>query len=317
VSKKHYVGLLCVFVFLFFWSYSYMEQEKELGVLREQIAELKQVQADLLESKTVLEGSIVELTDKHTAEKEYKQSLIARLEERVKSLLSENQHLRRRVPRVSSSHTTPPGERVAFLTFDDGPSRNTVRILDTLRDKNVRATFFVNGRSNDFGRYVYRRIVNEGHSIGNHTYSHQFRHIYYSVSNFREDVLRVQNLVRSATGVEMDIFRFPGGSNNGFGGSRMPLFAREVVELGFQYFDWNVDSADASAVTLGRDKIIRSVLEGSRNRSRAVILMHDAGTKTTTADALPYIISGLRDMGFRFEILTRYTAPIRFIQPAG
>lgn len=324
LNLKSVAMFAILLAFILFSSFSSIQQEQQIDALQLQLNTLTEEHEALLEQKETLEQSLSEITGKYNAGKASKEELalqIAQLQEKITSLTAENAQLRRRIPRASTASPTPPGDRVAFLTFDDGPSPVTVRILNTLKAENVRATFFVNGRNNEFGRSVYRRIVNEGHAIGNHTYSHQFSHIYSSAQNFKGDVIRMQDLVRATTGVEMDIFRFPGGSNNTVshrhGGPHiMPILAREIVDMGFQYFDWNVSSLDAERAVQDKNVIIRSVLDGSRNRTRAIILMHDAGAKTTTADALPAIISGLRDMGFRFEVLTRNTPPIHFIQPA-
>ena len=106
--------------------------------------------------------------------------------------------------------------KTIFLTFDDGPSERTSEILEILREKNVKATFFVTGNASQKGQALMKQIVDEGHTIGIHTYTHEFRQIYASVSAFLDDFNKIYNLIYEATGVKPKIFRFPGGSKNSF-----------------------------------------------------------------------------------------------------
>ena len=210
-------------------------------------------------------------------------------------------------------------QKIAYLTFDDGPSaNNTPRILDILKKYNIKATFFVNGNGK---KKIYKRIVNEGHVIGNHTYSHNYKYIYSSVSSFKKDVDKLSDYLEEITGKRPEIFRFPGGSNNTvsrkYGGRTMMKTLCWVIyyDMDYQYFDWNVSSGDAITYRAKKDFIIRSALNGAKRTKHAIILMHDAAPKTTTVEALPEIIRGLESMGFKFDVLTKDTPGVHFVMP--
>lgn len=200
-------------------------------------------------------------------------------------------------------------KKIVYLTFDDGPSSNTSKILDILKENNINATFFVNGSNTEYCKAIYKRITNEGNAIGNHTYSHNYRYIYRNKENFIKDFYKLQNLIKETTGVEPNILRFPGGSNNtvshNYGGKKiMKELTRHMDEKNYAYFDWNVDSTDASVPLQDKDKIIDSVLNNSINLNKAIVLMHDSGRKNTTVEALPEIIKELKSMGYEFRTLS-------------
>lgn len=206
-------------------------------------------------------------------------------------------------------------QKVAYLTFDDGPSPNTIKILDFLKANNIKATFFVLGKQNQGD--VYRRIVNEGHTIAIHSNTHEYKDIYQTVDTFMADVKDLSDLIEKETGVKPDVLRFPGGSNNTIshrygGADLMDKITVAVEEAGYAYFDWNIDSFDASKGLQDENVIISSVLENAKNTDNAVILMHDAAPKTTTVDALPEIVEGLKQQGFVFEGLTTQSQPVKF-----
>jgi len=197
-------------------------------------------------------------------------------------------------------------EKIAYLTFDDGPSANTKQILDILKKYNIKATFFVNGNASK--KDLYKQIVNEGHTIGNHTYSHDYKNIYSSVEGYIGDMNKLNDFLEEVTGIRPTIVRLPGGSNNTvshkYGGTKiMKQIVQKVTDKGYQYFDWNVSSTDAEKVKQDKDIIVKSVLEGAKNKNKAVILMHDSAPKTTTVEALPEIIDGLIKQGFKFDSL--------------
>lgn len=206
-------------------------------------------------------------------------------------------------------------KKIAYLTFDDGPSKNTIKILDFLKANNIKATFFVLG--NEAQGDIYRRIVNEGHTIAIHSNTHDYSQIYQNVDTFMSDVNALSSLIEKETGVKPDVLRFPGGSNNTvgkrYGGTDiMSRIIPEVEGAGYAYFDWNVDSMDAAKGLQDKQVIVDSVLNGAKYTNNAVILMHDAAPKTTTVDALPDIVEGLRNQGFVFDKLTTESEPVKF-----
>lgn len=205
------------------------------------------------------------------------------------------------------------GDKVCYLTFDDGPSTAvTTRILETLDKYNVKATFFVANGS----KSMLTKINDGGHAIGLHTNTHDYD-IYKSKEAYFKDLNAISDKVYEAVGIRSKIIRFPGGSSNTVSKSRCPgimsVLVEEVERQGYAYFDWNVDSNDANASKMqvidGKKRtpkatIVSSVLNSAKGKDKICVLMHDIAVKTTTADALPEIIEGLRDMGYRFEALT-------------
>jgi peptidoglycan-N-acetylglucosamine deacetylase len=216
--------------------------------------------------------------------------------------------------------STPLPGKIAYLTFDDGPSRSTPRILAALREQGVKATFFVVGKVSEESKALYRQMAEEGHALGNHTYSHDYRKIYSSVEAFRQDVERLNDLLEETAGVRPTILRFPGGSNNHLsrksGGRQiMPNIAREMSKSGYQYFDWNVSSTDAAAPVQDKEMIIYSVKANSDNKNEIIILMHDMDAKTTTVEALPEVIRYLKEQGYAFRTLEKTGFTFQFLKP--
>lgn len=189
-----------------------------------------------------------------------------------------------------------------YLTFDDGPRDGTTdKILDILKEKNVKATFFVTGFGND---ELIKRIVNEGHSIGIHTASHRYDIIYASVDNYFNDLEQVKKRIYDLTGFNTNIIRFPGGSSNTisrkYSEGIMSALTKEVLKRGYQYYDWNIESGDSSFAT-SADKLYNSVTSRLKKDKYNVILMHDV--KTYTRDALSSIIDYAYNNGYSFDII--------------
>ena len=206
---------------------------------------------------------------------------------------------------TTTKATTPPqGNKRAYLTFDDGPSNNTKKILDILDKYDAKATFFVICHSGM--ESVYKDIVKRGHTIALHSYTHEYSDIYSSTDAFWKDQKKIGDYVFKQTGVRPNIFRFPGGASNTVSRKYckgvMSSLAKQAGEKGLRYFDWSVDSTDASGNKVAASKIRSSVLNGVGSQKNPVILMHDTSAKTTTVEALPGIIEGLRDKGYKLII---------------
>ncbi|OXM84937.1 polysaccharide deacetylase family protein [Paenibacillus rigui] len=211
-------------------------------------------------------------------------------------------------------------EKTAYLTFDDGPSGNTLRILRILREHGVRATFFVTGRAAAADKHSLQAIVEAGHALGNHTYSHDYNRVYASTEAFQADVRRLDRFLEQTVGVKPRIMRFPGGSNNHqsrkYGGSNvMTNIIRDISQQGYSYFDWNVSSTDAAGAVVSEEQIVEAVKQNSRGKRQAIILMHDLDQKTTTVDALPHIIRHLKEQGYRFDVLNKKSFTFQFLKP--
>lgn len=213
-------------------------------------------------------------------------------------------------PQTYSANSAP--NKTAYLTFDDGPSGNTDIILQTLQEENVKATFFVVGTDDAGNLARMRRIVQEGHTIGMHSYSHSYKKIYASVEAFLKDMYQVFNLIKDTTGVTPTCFRFPGGSINSFNKAVYKDIKAEMIRRGFVPYDWNVSSGDASTTKYTPEQLTGYVLNGIGSKSRIIVLMHDSSSKENTAQAVRQIIIGIREKGFIFAPLDYQTKPILF-----
>lgn len=205
-------------------------------------------------------------------------------------------------PNAARANST---EKVCYLTFDDGPSANTLEILKILKSENVKATFFVIAASKT--EYI-PQIAAEGHAVAIHSYTHDYAGIYKSVAAYYEDLNKMQAVIKAKTGKETKLMRFPGGSSNlvskKYCNGIMTKLTHDVQSKGYRYFDWNVTSGDAeSAKGTPAKTIVSNVLNGAKGKNQVCVLMHDAPAKKTTVEALPEIIKGLRERGYRFAAL--------------
>ncbi len=180
-----------------------------------------------------------------------------------------------------------------YLTFDDGPSSNTGRILDLLAEYDVKATFFVNGREGPISESLYKRIVDEGHTLGMHSYTHKYDEIYESKQAFIKDLERLQDYLYEITGVWPRFYRFPGGSSNEVSTVSMQELADYLKEQDIYYLDWNVASGDAMGTNLSAGALAQRVLGMIGEEETQVVLMHDAADKSATVDALAIILEDL------------------------
>lgn len=217
---------------------------------------------------------------------------------------------------VPSVAVEPPREKTIYLTFDDGPSPNTVRLLDILKEKGVPATFFVTGWDSANAPELFRRMMDEGHTVGVHTYSHKYQEIYASREAFLEDFQKISDLITQSTGAQPTISRFPGGSAN----SQMPKWlasqlTAELTRRGYTYFDWNVVSGDQTATVYPAQTLLENVITGSKGKDRLVVLFHDAPLCKTSPDAAALVIDHFQGQGWTFAAITPATAPIQFTKP--
>ncbi len=188
------------------------------------------------------------------------------------------------------------GYRKVYLTFDDGPSTYTDDILDILDSYGIKATFFVVGKTDAHSTEMYRRIVEDGHTLGMHSYSHRYHEIYSSVDAFTQDLDRLSSYLYDATGVTCQYYRFPGGSSNTVSGVDIQELIDVLEEREITYFDWNVASGDASSVYFTADQLTNNVMYNLEEYRTAVVLMHDSADKPASVEALPGIIERILAM---------------------
>ncbi len=202
-------------------------------------------------------------------------------------------------------------EKTIYLTFDDGPSNTTPKILDILKEENVKATFFVINSNEKYDQYI-KRAFDEGHTIGLHSYSHKYREIYESDSSYFNDLNLIEEKVEKITKVKPSIIRFPGGSSNTIGKKGlMKKLSIEVEDKGYTYFDWNIASNDTSRISSTRiyNRIINQLKNHNYNTN--VILMHDFANNKKTVNALKNIIKYGKENGYRFDKITEWTPQIK------
>lgn len=209
------------------------------------------------------------------------------------------------------------GEKLAFLTFDDGPSaENTERILDILKEKEAVGTFFLigshverNARSGD----IIRRILMEGSGVAIHSYTHDYNRLYPGRTGdadvILQEIMETQTLIQEVLDepfFQSRVFRYPGGHMSWRG---LEAVDEHLGGFGIEYVDWNAMNGD-SEPTARRPRDVESTVEFvfdslnyTRVRDVIVVLMHDAGNRNLTVEALPQIIQRLREEGYRFGIL--------------
>lgn len=195
-----------------------------------------------------------------------------------------------------------PNGKVIYLTFDDGPSGYTPRLLDTLGKYNVKASFFVVNTSRID---IIKRTAEEGHTLAIHSYTHDYGKIYASDDAFFADLYAMQDVIYNLTGQRPVLTRFPGGSSNtrslAYNKGIMTRLAKKLTELGFQYFDWNVSSGDAGGARTA-EEVYNNVISGVSDRTSSVVLQHDI--KGFSVDAVEKILVWGICNGYSFQPLT-------------
>ncbi len=220
-------------------------------------------------------------------------------EEKVENMPKLTEEARNNIQTIYQSET-----KRAFLTFDDGPSTVTPAILDVLKQENIKASFFVLGSRVNAMPEMTKRIYDEGHYVANHGYSHSYSAIYASPQAVLDEFNECNKAVRNAIGVSdyhSHLFRFPGG----LPGGKYAEIKRQAKELLSQNdivnIDWNALTGDAETANPTVEFEMQRIQETVNNKSSVVILMHDAQAKAVTAEALPQIISWLRENGYEFK----------------
>ena len=219
---------------------------------------------------------------------------------------------------VPLTNTSEFAERkVAYLTFDDGPSHNTIPILDILDKYQIKATFFVMANRQSYAKQAYEEMVRRGHTIALHSNTHDYRVIYRSKDDFFKDMGKLESLLDHKYAINTKLIRFPGGSNNMLIQRNEKKSIRtdiisELEQRGYTYFDWNVDSKDGISPMISQQTITQSVLTGAKKHKQAVILLHDIDDMKNTVRALPDIIIGLKKQGFEFEMITEDNGKVQF-----
>ena len=234
---------------------------------------------------------------------------------------NEGKAVRKVIVKQRQSHSStgtvlnPGNGKVVYLTFDDGPSANiTSSVLNTLAKYNAKATFFLIGAHLDENANLVQRMVNEGHTVALHSNTHTYGQIYQSSDAFWQDIQTLSSRVESITGQIPNILRFPGGSSNTVSKKYCPGVMSQLVkqsaEKGYVYFDWNGAVGDATNKKMTANEMAQNCFDAMNKNSTPVILLHDAGDKKTTAEALEIILEKGIEQGYVFKGLTQDTPPV-------
>lgn len=202
-------------------------------------------------------------------------------------------------------------KKTAYLTFDDGPSPYTEKIIEILRQEEACATFFLIGQQiSDEEVPVLKKLMENGNEIGIHTYSHE-ESIYASKTAFLKDFRMARSAIKDKLGIEPKIYRFPWGSTSKYVKPIKKEVTSRLAQCGYQYEDWNV-SAEDSIGRPGKDAIIANIQKDFAKHEEPVILMHDSLINEETVKALPQIIHMIKEEGYSFGILSERSEPMQY-----
>lgn len=312
--KKLILITICVLIFVplalcIYYGCEAHSLKQELARINEELNFYLELQSEAAFAEVVGETADIEEFDSQADAGMVSQSSESAAKKETVSLLNGD------VDRLTlSEEELYDGYRKVYLTFDDGPSPNTDRILDILNQYSVKGTFFVVRRDGRNCERMYRRIVDEGHSLGMHSCTHVYRNLYADKESFLSDTTELRNFLYMVTGVESDIYRFPGGSSNKVSKVDMHVFAEALEEEGIVFFDWNVSSQDASGVKQSKDSIVKNVTSRITAYDEVMVLFHDLDSKDSTVEALPEIIEYIQSLENTVILpVTRDTVPVRHL----
>ena len=198
------------------------------------------------------------------------------------------------------------GEKIVYLTFDDGPdNKNTPAVLDILLNEQVPGTFYVVGEMVENNPEVLKRIFEEGHAIGNHSYNHEYKDLYSDAWNFMEQIIKTDAAIMKVIGVRPLIIRAPGGTWGMFDENYPPI----IKDMGYVEHDWNCLTQDATRSRPNAKTQLQNVINqlGDNPPKSVILLVHSNGGKEETVKALPSIIHLFKDMGYKFGVVTPMT----------
>lgn len=195
------------------------------------------------------------------------------------------------------------GEKICYLTFDDGPSENTEKVLDILAEHNAKATFFVIGQSlNEETGPLLKRMVEEGHAVGMHANVHSYEKLYESLDSFLADYDSLYETLKQDYGIETALFRFPGGSACSCLRGQGKAYVQEMEARGFSCFDWK-SSGEDSVGNPTVYSIQKNVFATGLKYNTTIVLLHDSSIAGRTVEALPGILERFEQEGYSFASL--------------
>ncbi len=215
-----------------------------------------------------------------------------------------------------SDKPVPNPQNTAYLTFDDGPTALTPRVLDILKEQGVKATFFVVCKQDPALEAVMKRAYDEGHEIAVHSATHDYHKIYASKEAFLADFQTTREWIQRVTGNPEPTlqYRFPGGSSISkklAAPSVLNDILLEMKKKNAIHNDWNVSAGDASKTVPTKEQLLARIIPEALKYNEPVILMHDAQRNVHLCEALPEIISALRKEGYVFDTVSRIQNPVQ------
>lgn len=194
------------------------------------------------------------------------------------------------------------GNKVIYLTFDDGPSYGvTENVLNILKKYNVKATFFVVGNQIKGKEYILKRIYNEGHSIGLHSYTHYYKSIYPNQDAFVSEMIKTSNEVNRVLGIRPQIIRFPGGTYKHLNSK----FLKKLHDMNYKVYDWNAATGDGMYPDIPAQQLFKNAVSSGGSKRYIILLMHCRANNQKTCEALPMIIKYYKNLGYQFKVLTK------------
>ncbi len=252
------------------------------------------------------------------------------LQRQMEAIYSQNAVLQSQNAALLQPSATPPpsvsadpNKKVAYLTFDDGPSEQyTPAVLKTLRQLNIKATFFISfdNKDSDTKRTLLKQEADEGHAIGVHCWNHKYAVCYQNQQAFLSDFRRMESVIKEVTGITPKINRFPGGTNNTVSMTAsnsilMPALAKEVSAMGYKSFDWNAGGEDAyepgnpdRATTSA--EFLQKILRDAGDNKNLVVLIHDKFD--FAADTVKSLVRELKKKGYTFDVLSPYSPDCQY-----
>lgn len=202
-----------------------------------------------------------------------------------------------------------PTEKIMYLTFDDGPSKNTEDVLEILKRQGVQATFFVTYENPEYVTLI-KRASDEGHAIGIHTYSHKYEEIYSGIDAYLEDFRKMSDIISEQTNKSVLFYRFPGGSSNTvskrYQNGIVSDIAHKLGDAGYSYFDWNAHNGDGNP-SLSASSLVNQALKETKDKNVVMMLMHDGSGNKNTVVGLEDLIKEWKKQGYKFKIINNET----------
>ena len=240
----------------------------------------------------------VQKVEKQENKKENREEVIENIKE-DKNNVTEKENKKINISDIYNKDT-----KIAYLTFDDGPSAAvTPLILDVLKEENIKATFFVLGTNVKNNPDILKRAYREGHYIANHGYSHNYSKIYKNAKNVLEEYEKTEKIIKETLNnkdYSSKLFRFPGGFTGGKYEKIKQKAGKLLNDNNISYIDWNVLTGDAEGANT-KEKILKNVEKHLKDKGNIVVLMHDSSSKILTYETLKDVIKYLRQQGYTFD----------------